>query len=206
MQQPDLLPRLLVMAPGTLGTGWHAGTSRRATHARSARSACTRQSACTYCKAPLRPHRIRSVTATVGRAHVRSQGVARRATEEPIVNEPTTGDATAPFDRRRDGVTFWPSSCSISVGVSVHQTLPAQPRLPRYGTAPSIHPPPSTYHPLPAPTPGLPPIGTPGRSPTHPLELDRCGTPVFRCCHPCPLHTLNVLLREPHIKSHVPLR
>lgn len=177
--------------------------SRRATHARSARSACTRQSACTYCKAPLRPHRIRSVTATVGRAHVRSQGVAPRATEAPIVNEPTTGDATAPLDRRRDGVTFWPSSApSGSVSVSI-KTLPAQPRLPRYAAVLHLHP--STM-PLPTPPPGLPPIGTPGRSPTHPLELDRCGTPVFRCCHPCPLHTLNVLLQEPHIKSDVPLR
>lgn len=204
MQQPDLLPRLLVMAPGTLGTGWHAGTSRRATHARSARSACTRQSACTYCKAPLRPHRIRSVTATVGRAHVRSQGVARRATEEPIVNEPTTGDATAPFDRRR-------GRRDVLALVLLHQRRCQCPSDPARAATPatvrycSIHPP-STCHPLPAPTPGLPPIGTPGRSPTHPLELDRCGTPVFRCCHPCPLHTLNVLLREPHIKSHVPLR
>lgn len=60
------------------------------------------------------------------------------------VNESTTGDATTPFDRRRDGLTFWPSLCSIRVGVSVsvHQTLLAQPRLSRYGTAhhPSTHP------------------------------------------------------------------
>lgn len=129
------------MAPATThGTGCHVGTSR-ATHARSALYACTRQSACTCCEASLRPHCIRSVTATVGRAHVRSQALAPRTAEEPIllpVAEPTTGDATTPFDRRRDGVTFWPSSApSGSLSVSIK---PCPRSNACHGTVLLIHP------------------------------------------------------------------
>ena len=140
MQQPDPLPPALVTAPGTLGTAWHVGMSR-ATHARSALSACTRQSAYTYCKAPLRPHRIRSMTATVGNAHVRSQALASSnnggAHSTVCVGEPTTGDVTTPFDRRPGRRDVLALLCSIRAGVSVHGTLPAQPR---YGTTHSSTP------------------------------------------------------------------
>lgn len=143
--------------------------------------------------------------------HVRSQAQALlalgprpcpapAAEEEPISSEknPQRENATTPFDRRRDGLlTFWPSllhprRCQCPP----NPARAATPATVRYGSSPiqpSIHQ-----------TLGPPPlVGTPDRRTTHPLELDRCGPPVFRPSHPCPLHTLNVLLREPHIKSHV---
>lgn len=102
---------------------------------------------------------------------------------EPIVRIHNGRCDDALFDRRRDDVTFGP--------LLLHQRRCQCPSPPVHGTVLLIHGP-------------LPSSGTPGRSPTHPLELDRCGPPVFRRSHPCPLHTLIVLLPAPHIKSSVP--